>query len=84
MSDLFDVPDIIDFFRYTDAVKACISHQQVPSGWTGHPGLIDHRYFYRRNDDDDIGGNTCGLIRDAVAEQLLMLGVDFTDTDFLT
>jgi hypothetical protein len=63
-------------------VKACISHQQVPSGWTEHPDLIDHRYFYRR--DNDIGGNTCGLIRDAITDQLLMWGVDFADTDFLT
>ena len=69
-------------FRYTEAVKACISHQQVPAGWTEHPDLIDHRYFYRR--DNDIGGNTCGLIRDAVAEQLLMWEVNFADTDFLT
>jgi hypothetical protein len=64
-------------------VKACISHQQVPLGWTGHLDLIDHRYFYR-HDDSDIGGNTCGLIRDAVAEQLLVWGIDFADTDFLT
>jgi hypothetical protein len=62
-------------------VKACISHQHVTSGWTGHPDLVDHRYFYRR--DNDIGGYTCGLIRDAVAEQLLMWNVNFADADFL-
>jgi hypothetical protein len=62
-------------------VKACISHQQVPTGWTGHLDLIDHRYFYRR--DKDIGGHTCGLIRDAVTEQLLMWEVNFADTKFL-
>jgi hypothetical protein len=62
-------------------VKACISHQQVPPGWTEYPDLVDHRYFYRR--DNDIGGNACGLIRDAVAEWLLMWEVNFADTNFL-
>jgi hypothetical protein len=82
MSDLFDAPDIIDFLRYTECVKACISHQKVPSGWHEHLDLVDHRYFYRH--DNDTGGYTCGLIRDAVAEQLLMWKVNFADTNFLT
>ena len=62
-------------------MKACFSHQNVPTGWIEHPDLVDHRYFYWR--DNDIGGYTCGLIRDAIAEQLLMWEVNFADTNFL-
>lgn len=62
-------------------MKACFSHQEVPSGWLRLLDLIDHRYFYRR--DNGTGGYTCGLVRDAVAEQLLMRKVNFADTDFL-
>jgi hypothetical protein len=42
--------------------------------------LIDHRYFYR---DNQRGNYTCGLVRDAVANKLLELEINFADTDFL-
>jgi hypothetical protein len=40
--------------------------------------LTDHRYFYRVNGR---GNYTCGLIRDAVADKLLNLGINFADTE---
>jgi len=62
-------------------VTACICHRSVPSGWTRNFKLIDHRYFYHL--DNGSGQHTCGLVRDAVAEQLLEWNLNFADTDFL-
>jgi len=53
-------------FRYCGYVRS--------PGWTEHVELIDHRYFY--HDDNKIGGYTCGLVRDAVANQVLELDLD--------
>jgi len=66
-------------------MAACFCHNPVPYGWSGHLDLVDHRYFYRYIDNSEwCGGYTCGLVRDAVAEQLLLEhAVDFTDTDFV-
>ena len=71
--------------RYCDFMTACFYHNPVPSGWYEHLTLVDHRYFYRYIDNSEwCGGYTCGLVRDAVAEELLLdQGVDFADTDFL-
>ena len=62
-------------------MTACICHRSVPSGWTRNFKLIDHRYFYHL--DNGSGQHTCGLVRDAVAEQLLEWNLNFADTDFL-
>lgn len=59
----------------------CI-HQRVPSGYSDYFDLIDHRYFFRQKDRK--GNYACGLVRDAVADQLLEEGVNFADTDWLT
>ena len=66
-------------------MTACFSHKPVPYGLKGHLDLVDHRYFYRYQYLDYwYGGYTCGLARDAVADQLLLRkGLDFADTDFL-
>jgi hypothetical protein len=53
----------------------------MPFGWPAHLDLIDRLYFYRL--DNDGGRYTCGLIRDAVAEQLLEWNDNFADTGFL-
>jgi len=63
-------------------VKACLARQKVASGWPGRHKLIDHRHFYR--DDNDTGGYTCGLVRDALGEELLNCNIDFADTNFLS
>ncbi|KIX01152.1 uncharacterized protein Z518_08877 [Rhinocladiella mackenziei CBS 650.93] len=74
-----------DWEWYCDYVKACISNEPVPLGWTGHIELIDHRYFYQRYQDHDyIGGYTCGIVRDAVANRLLELDTKFIKINFLT
>jgi hypothetical protein len=62
-------------------VKACIHRTRVPSGYSQNFELIDHRYFFRQKGKR--GKYTCGLVRDAVADQLLVEGVNFTDTDWL-
>jgi hypothetical protein len=61
---------------------ACIHRTRVPSGYSQNFELIDHRYFFRQKGKR--GKYTCGLVRDAVADQLLVEGVNFTDTDWLT
>jgi hypothetical protein len=61
-------------------VTACFCHRQIPTGWTEHSDLIDHRYFY---EVEGLGNPTYGLVRNAVADQLLKEGVYFADTDFL-
>ena len=63
-------------------MTACIYHENVPDGHTEHPDLIDHRYFYSQPDEK--GSYTCGLVRDAVADQLLEEGFNFADTNLLT
>ncbi|KIX08518.1 uncharacterized protein Z518_03174 [Rhinocladiella mackenziei CBS 650.93] len=60
-----------DWEWYCDYVRACIRNQPISPGWTAHIELIDHRYFYQFN--DIIGGCSCGLVRDAVANKLLEL-----------
>jgi len=62
-------------------VTACFQNETVPAGWPEHLELIDHRYFY--HDDYDIGGYTCGLVRNAVANRLLEVDRNFVHTDFL-
>ncbi|KIX05607.1 uncharacterized protein Z518_06479 [Rhinocladiella mackenziei CBS 650.93] len=66
---------------YCDYVKACVRNEPVPDEWRQFLELIDHRYFYR--DEDDIGRYTCGLVRDAVTNKLLELDVTFIDINFL-
>jgi hypothetical protein len=61
-------------------VTACICHRKIPTGWTEHSDLIDHRYFYEL---EGLANPTCGLVRSAVADQLLDQGVYFADADFL-
>ncbi|KIX05618.1 uncharacterized protein Z518_03590 [Rhinocladiella mackenziei CBS 650.93] len=69
---------------YCDYVKACIHNKPVPLGWTEHIELIDHRYFYQRYQGHDyIGGYVCGIVRDAVANQLLELDTKFIKINFL-
>jgi hypothetical protein len=67
-------------------VTACFYHENVPVGHNEHPDLIDHRYFYNQPDEkgDEKGSYTCGLVRDAVADQLLEEGFNFADTNLLT
>jgi hypothetical protein len=59
---------------------ACIHHKSVPSRYSDD-GLVDHRYFFRQK--DRTGNYTCGLVRSAVADQLLEEGVNFTNTSWL-
>jgi hypothetical protein len=61
-------------------VTACFRHASVSAEWVAYQHLIDHRYFY---EVDGRGYYTCGLVRNAVAGQLLHEGVNFADTDFL-
>ncbi|KIX08922.1 uncharacterized protein Z518_03579 [Rhinocladiella mackenziei CBS 650.93] len=69
---------------YCDYVKACIHNKPVPLGWTELIELIDHRYFYQRYQGHDyIGGYACGIVRDAVANQLLELDTKFIKINFL-
>lgn len=57
-------------------MTACFCHARIPTGWTEHPDLIDHRYFYEL---EGLVNPTCGLVRCAVADQLLDQGI----SDFL-
>ncbi|KIW99565.1 uncharacterized protein Z518_11304 [Rhinocladiella mackenziei CBS 650.93] len=66
---------------YCDYVTACFLNETVPSGSSGHLDLIDHRYFY--HNDEETGGYTCGLVREAVADQLLVESRNFLNTNFL-
>src|SRR2546421_10857937 len=79
-SDLFDAQDMTDFFRYCNYMTACFCHAAVPTRWHAYLDLIDHRYFYNL---EGRGWYTCGLARNAVAEQLHKLQTHFADTDFL-
>ena len=63
-------------------MSACFRRATVPSGWLEYVDVIDHRYFYQL--ENERGRYTCGLIRNAVAEQLHKLQVHFADTNFLT
>jgi hypothetical protein len=67
-------------------VTACFYHENVPVGYHGHPDLIDHRYFHNQPDKkgNEKGNYTCGLVRDAVADQLLEEGFNFADINLLT
>ncbi|KIX04448.1 uncharacterized protein Z518_05316 [Rhinocladiella mackenziei CBS 650.93] len=66
---------------FFDYVTACTRNEPVPRGWNEHIKLVGHRYFYRNN--NGTGGYTCGLVRDAVTNQLLELDISFINTDFL-
>ncbi|KIX10703.1 uncharacterized protein Z518_01787 [Rhinocladiella mackenziei CBS 650.93] len=66
---------------YCNYVRACVRHEPVPDEWRQFLELIDHRYFY--HDKNDIGQYTCGLVRDAITNKLLELGVTFIDINFL-
>ena len=60
---------------------ACIRRERVPSGYSEKFDPIDHRYFFCG--EGGKGNYTCGLVRNAVADQLLEEDVNFTDTDWL-
>jgi len=62
-------------------VTSCFQNERVPPGWPEHLELIDNRYFY--HNDNGIGGYTCGLVRNAVANQLLVMDRGFLNTKFL-
>ena len=48
------------------------------------PKLLDHRYFYNDwTQNGYVGNYTCGLVRNAVAEELHANEWNFADTDFL-
>jgi hypothetical protein len=63
-------------------MMAYIHRECVPDGYGEMFDLIDRRYFFRQKGGK--GNYTCGLVRDAVADQLLEEGVNFTDTYWLT
>ncbi|KIX10030.1 uncharacterized protein Z518_01111 [Rhinocladiella mackenziei CBS 650.93] len=67
----------LDWKWYCAYMRACILNRPVPPRWTEHIELVDHRSFYQ--DNFDIGRYTCGLVRDAVANQLLELDITFID-----
>ena len=78
-----------DCFRHCQYVKACFSRRKVPFVSPEFPELIDHRYFYHeyksfKHGIGDYGSYTCGLVRNAVAAELLACNEDFADKDFLT
>jgi hypothetical protein len=64
---------------YVDYVTACFRQKSLPTGQ--HFDLIDHRYFYA--EPNRSGKCVCGLVRDAVAEQLLQSGDNFIDSNSL-
>ncbi|KIX06463.1 uncharacterized protein Z518_04439 [Rhinocladiella mackenziei CBS 650.93] len=68
---------VLDWKWYCAYTRACIRNRPVPPKWTEHIELVDHRFFYQ--DNFDIGRYTCGLVRDAVANQLLELDITFND-----
>ena len=62
-------------------MKACFTHSRVPDPASVKPELIDHRYFFKR--EDKTGGYTCGIVRKAVTDELLQNQQYFADTSFL-
>jgi hypothetical protein len=58
---------------------ACFFRKSISSDWTTNLDLIDHRYFFPL---EGYGNYMCGLVRNAVADQLL-LEKNLADTDFL-
>ena len=62
-------------------MTACFCRKAISAEWDRDVNLIDHRYFYR---DNGHGSYTCGLVRDAAANKLLELEINFADTDFLS
>src|SRR5271163_4570953 len=62
-------------------MTACFCRKAISEEWDMEVRLIDHRYFYRVNGR---GNYTCGIVRDAVANKLLELKINFADTDFLS
>jgi hypothetical protein len=62
-------------------VKACFTFSPVPLEALVRPELVDHRFFFKHK--DGTGGYTCGIVRKAVADQLLQNQQYFADTSFL-
>jgi hypothetical protein len=62
-------------------VKACFTHSPVPGELMEQPQLIDHRFFFER--ENKTGGYTCGIVRKAVANKLLENQQYFADSNFL-
>jgi len=71
--------------RYCDFVTACFLSKPVPGEWDANLDLVDHRYFYYTlQNNQRIGGYTCGLARNGVEDRLLFLrGISIGDTDLL-
>jgi hypothetical protein len=62
-------------------VKACFTQIHVPRRTLEKPELIDHRFFFHHK--DLTGGLTCGVVRKAVADELLQNQQYFADSNFL-
>jgi hypothetical protein len=60
-------------------VTRCFYQMSLSPIWTANQDLIDHRYFFhfRGYRNDDYGNYTCGLARNAVADQLILEGAHF-------
>jgi len=56
-------------------MNAVIYNRVVPSSSRVIPRLVDHRYFYDKDDNanHDVGYYTCGLSRDVVFPLLLIV-----------
>ena len=63
-------------------MKACFTHIPVPPGSSQQAELIDHRFFFYRQ-DDKCGDYTCGVARKAVADALFHHQEYFSDANFL-
>jgi len=61
---------------------ACFTHSTVPRGLSSD--LIDHRYFYHLDLPNTPGAYTCGVARNAVADQIFDIVINFADAHFLT
>jgi hypothetical protein len=62
-------------------VKACFTHNDAPPLIREKPHLIDHRFFFQR--EDGTGGHSCGIVRKAVGDQLFRGEQYFADASFL-
>ena len=62
-------------------MKACFFNLPVPTIVFQTPSLIDHRFFFQR--EDGTGGYACGVARRAVAEALVENQQYFSDSNFL-
>jgi len=68
-------------FRHCEFVQACFFNLLVPTIVFQTPDLIDHRFFFAR--EDGTGGYSCGVVRRAVAEALVKNQQYFSDFSFL-